>query len=121
MGNDVPGAVRVPAAGGWVSTGMRVRKGEYVMFNTTGEVQVSDNRSDRAHAAGTPRMAPGSPLPSVGAGALIGRVGNSPAFAIGDQTSVPMPFDGVLYLMVNDDERSDNAGQFMVSLSRGRR
>jgi hypothetical protein len=117
-GNYVPGAVRVPADGGWVSTGMRVRKGEYVMFNTTGEVQVSDNRSDRSRAAGTPRMAPGSPLPSVGAGALIGRVGNSQAFAIGDQTSVPMPFDGILYLAVNDDERSDNAGAFVVSLSR---
>ena len=120
-GSFVPGAVRVPAAGGWVSTGMRVRKGEYVSFNTSGEVQVSDSRSDRARAAGTPRTAPGSPLPSVGAGALIGRVGNSQPFGIGDQTSVPMPFDGILYLMVNDDERSDNAGQFVVSLGRGRR
>jgi hypothetical protein len=119
-GNYVPGAVRVPADGGWVSTGMRVRKGEYVMFNTTGEVQVSDNRSDRSRAAGTPRTAPGSPLPSVGAGALIGRVGNSQPFGIGDQTSVPMPFDGILYLMVNDDERSDNLGAFVVSLSRTR-
>jgi hypothetical protein len=119
-GNYVPGAVRVPAEGGWVSTGMRVRKGEHVLFNTTGEVQVSDSRSDRARAAGTPRTAPGSPLPSVGAGALIGRVGNSQPFGIGDQTSVPMPFDGILFLAVNDDERSDNAGAFVVSLSRGR-
>jgi hypothetical protein len=119
-GNYVPGAVRVPADGGWVSTGMRVRKGEYVSFNTTGEVQLSDSRSDRARSAGTPRTAPGSPLPSVGAGALIGRVGNSQAFGIGDQTSVPMPSDGILYLAVNDDERSDNLGAFVVSLSRGR-
>ena len=48
-------------------------------------------------------MAPGSPLPTVNAGALIGRVGNSQPFGIGDQASVPMPFDGVLYLAVNDD------------------
>ena len=42
------------------------------------------------------RMAPGAPLPTVNAGALIGRVGNSQPFGIGDQASVPMPFDGVL-------------------------
>ena len=118
---DVPGAIRVPAAGGWVNTGMRVRRGELISFNTSGEVQLSENSSDRARAAGTPRTAPGSPLPTVTAGALIGRVGNSQPFGIGDQAAVPMPFDGVLFLAVNDDERSDNAGAFSVSLARNRR
>jgi hypothetical protein len=119
-GKDVPGAIRVPASGGWVNTGIRVRKGEYVSFDTTGEVQLSENRSDRAQAAGTQRTAAGAPLPTVNAGALIGRVGNSQPFGIGNQTSVPMPFDGILFLAVNDDERSDNAGAFMVSIRRGR-
>jgi hypothetical protein len=120
-GNDVPGSIRVPASGGWVNTGMRVRRGEMISFNVTGEVQLSENSSDRARAAGTPRNAPGAPMPSAYAGALIGRVGNSQPFAIGDQASVPMPFDGVLFLAVNDDERSDNAGAFSVSLGRNRR
>lgn len=119
-GSYTPGAIRVAADGGWVNTGMRVRKGEFVSFDTTGEVQLSDNRGDRAQAAGTNRMAPGSPLPTVNAGALIGRVGNSPPFGIGNQASVPMPFDGVLFLAVNDDERTDNAGEFVVSLRRNR-
>lgn len=119
-GNYTPGAIRVPANGGWVSTGMRVRKGESVSFETTGEVQLSENRSDRARAAGTNRMAPGSPLATVNAGALIGRVGDSRPFGIGDQASVPMPFDGVLYLAVNDDERTDNAGEFIVTIRRNR-
>jgi len=119
-GADTPGALRIAAGGGWVSTGMRVRKGEWISFSTTGEVQLSDNRNDRAHAAGTPRMAPGAPMPTVNAGALIGRVGNSQPFGIGDQVAVPMPFDGILYLAVNDDERSDNAGEFIVSMRRGR-
>jgi hypothetical protein len=117
-GNDLPGAIRVPANGGWVNTGLRVRRGQQVTFNTSGEVQLSDNAADRARSAGTPRMAPGAPMPTVNAGALIGRVGNSQPFAIGDQASVPMPFDGVLFLMVNDDERADNAGEFFVSLGR---
>jgi hypothetical protein len=32
-----------------------------------------------------------------------------------------MPFDGILYLAVNDDERSDNAGEFVVVIGRQRR
>jgi hypothetical protein len=120
-GYDTPGAVHVRANAGWVSTGMRVRRGEMIAFNTSGEVQLSSNGADRARAAGTPRMAPGSPLPTVNAGALIGRVGNGAPFGIGDQGSVPMPFDGILYLAVNDDERGDNAGEFIVSMSRVRR
>lgn len=119
-GDNVPGSIRVPATGGWVTTGMRVRKGELVYFSASGEVQLSDNRNDRARTPGTPRMAPGAPMPTVNAGALIGRVGNSQPFAIGDQASVPMPFDGVLFLAVNDDERGDNVGEFFVTVSRRR-
>ena len=120
-GADVPGAVHVPATAGWVNTRLQVRRGEVISFNTTGEVQLSDNPKDRARSAGTPRTAPGAPLPSAYAGALIGRVGNSPPFGIGDQASVPMPVDGTLFLAVNDDERSDNAGEFVVALGRVRR
>lgn len=120
-GIDNPGAIRVGANSGWVSTGVRVRRGEQVSFNTSGEVQLSDNRTDRARSAGGGRMAPGATLPTVSAGALIGRIGNSEPFGIGDQASVPMPFDGVLYLAVNDDERGDNAGAFVVSINRRRR
>jgi hypothetical protein len=119
-GVDSPGALHIAAGGGWVSTGMRVRKGEWISFSTSGEVQLSDNRNDRARAAGTARTAPGAPLPTVNAGALIGRISNGQPFGIGDQAAVPMPFDGILYLAVNDDERSDNAGEFIVSIRRGR-
>ena len=119
-GIDTPGSIRVPANSDWVSTGRRVRRGDVVSFNTTGEVQLSDNASDRAHSAGTPRTAPGAPMPSVYAGGLIGRIGNGAPFAIGNQTSVTMPNDGILYLAVNDDERRDNSGAFVVTLSRVR-
>jgi hypothetical protein len=119
-GIDAPGSIRVPANAGWVSTGRRVRSGDVVAFNVTGEVQLSTNPSDRARAAGTPRTAPGAPLPNVNAGGLIGRIGNGAPFGIGDQASVPMPNDGVLYLAVNDDERSDNTGEFVVQLRRAR-
>ena len=116
------GAVRVPASAAWVSTGLNVRKGDWVTFNTSGEVQLSDNTNDRARSAGSSRVARLAPLPNVNAGALIGRVGmNGPPFGIGDQASVPMPANGVLYLSVNDDERADNAGEFIVVVGRGSR
>jgi len=120
-GLATPGAIRVGANSGWVSTGLRVRRGEVVSFDTSGEVQLSESNNDRARSAGGGRMAPGALLPTVSVGALIGRVGNSQPFGIGDQASVPMPFDGVLYLAVNDDETANNAGAFMVSVGRGRR
>lgn len=120
---NVPtGAVRVPATAAWVSTGLNVRKGDWVTFSTTGEVQLSDNAADRARPAGSPRVARLAPLPNVNAGALIGRIGmNGQPFGIGDQASVPMPANGVLYLSVNDDERADNAGEFIVTASRNPR
>lgn len=115
------GAVRVPAASTWVTTGLVVRKGDFVLFDATGEVQLSDNASDRARPAGTNRIAKFAPMPSVHAGALIGRIGdNGRPFGIGDQTSVPMPEGGLLYLAVNDDERTDNAGEFIVVANRRR-
>ena len=121
QGMDAPGSIRVPANATWVSTGRRVRRGDVVAFNVTGEVQLSDNPSDRARAAGTPRTAPNSPLPNVNAGGLIGRIGNNgEPFGIGDQATVTMPADGLLFLGVNDDERSDNRGAFVVTISRAR-
>jgi hypothetical protein len=118
--SSVPsGGVRVPATAAWVSTGLNVRKGDWVTFNTTGEVQLSDSASDRARSAGSTRVARLAPLPNVNAGALIGRIGmNGQPFGIGDQASVPMPAAGVLYLSVNDDERADNAGEFIVVVGR---
>jgi hypothetical protein len=119
-GLDIPGGIRVAANAGWVTTNLRVRRGEQLSFTTTGEVQLSANPADRARSAGAPRMALGAPIPAANAGALIGRVGTGMAFGIGDQTSVPMPLDGVLFLAVNDDDWTDNSGAFVVSIARRR-
>ena len=118
------GAVRVPGNATWVATPLTVRKGDSVRFNVTGQVQLSDNASDVARAAGSlqQRRAAGAPLPENFAGALIAKVGNSAPFPIGDNTApVTMPADGQLYLGINDDEVSDNRGEFIVQVSRNRR
>jgi hypothetical protein len=123
-GEAVPaGAVRVPANAAWTATPLVVRRGDRVTFDVRGRVQLSDDVGDVAESAGSlrERRANGSPLPQHFAGALIARIGNSPAFPIGNQTTpVVMPADGTLYLGINDDEVSDNRGEFVVSMTHGR-
>lgn len=117
------GAIRVPGNSAWTATPLTVRKGDRVVFNVTGQVQLSSDPNDSAQAAGSlkQRRAANSPLPQNFAGALIARVGNSAPFPIGNVTTpVTMPSDGQLYLGINDDEVSDNAGEFIVRMTRQR-
>ncbi|MGE3274505.1 MAG: hypothetical protein AB7O67_05300 [Vicinamibacterales bacterium] len=117
------GTVRVAANSDWVPTNISVRKGDRVMFSASGRVQLSNDADDVAQPAGSlkQRYAPTSPLPRNFAGALIGKVGTAPAFAIGDQSSVTMPADGELYLRVNDYPINDNQGAFAVTVTAPRR
>lgn len=103
----------------WTPTGITVRRGEVLTFNTTGEIQLSGDTNDVAGAAGakSQRYATNSPLPRNFAGALIGRVGNT-VFPIGSQTSVTMPASGQLFLGINDDGFEDNIGEFRVEIGR---
>jgi len=105
----------------WTSTGITVRKGETLSFNTTGEVQLSADASDVASSAGSKsgRRATSAPLPNALAGALIGRIGaTGQPFAIGNQSQVTMPAAGQLFLGVNDDGFDDNQGEFRVDITR---
>lgn len=116
-----PGGVRVPGNQAWVSTGITVRRGDLVSFATTGRLQLSDDPGDVAHSAGSlrQRTAGRSPLPQNFAGALIARVATSAPFPIGDNTApIAMPAAGVLYLGINDDEVSDNRGEYVVTIMR---
>ena len=113
------GRVRVAGSAGWVNTGLTVSQNQTLLFNTTGEVRLSGVSDDVASSAGSKkgRYAPGSPVPSVLAGALVGRIGNGAPFAIGNQVSIPSPGDGMLWLAVNDDSLGDNAGEFGVDIT----
>lgn len=109
----------VSAQQAWTPTGITVRKGETLTFNTTGEVQLSTDANDTAAPAGSKsqRFANGAPLPRALAGALIGRIGtNGQPFAVGNQVSIPMPEAGQLFLGVNDDDVNDNRGEFRVEI-----
>ena len=109
----------VSARQAWTATGITVRRGETLTFNTTGEIQLSGDVNDVAGSAGakSQRYAPNSPLPRNFAGALIARVGNQ-VFPIGNQTTVTVPAAGQLFLGINDDGFDDNVGEFRVQIGR---
>lgn len=119
-GTGTSTAVVVGSKQQWTRTGLTVRQGETLTFNTTGEVRLSTDADDVAVAAGAKsgRMAPEAPLPNSLAGSLIGRIGNGRPFGIGDQTTIVAPASGQLFLGVNDGHLNDNTGDFRVEITR---
>ena len=120
--STAPGAntIRVAANQLWSDTGIVVRRGDRVSFNASGQIQLSGDSNDTATPAGARSgRRPSGPMPQVLAGGLIGRIGDSQPFGIGNQTqALEMPADGRLYLGVNDDQIADNHGEFTVQIQR---
>jgi hypothetical protein len=118
----LPGGAGIAVQGNqqWTPTGITVRRGEMLQLNSTGEVQLSADSADVASPFGakSQRLAPGAPMPTTYAGALIGRIGNGRPFAIGGLTSLQAPAAGQLFLGINDDNVGDNQGGFRVEISR---
>jgi hypothetical protein len=118
------GSVIVSARQQWTPTGITVRRGETLRITTTGEIQLSADSNDVASPAGAKSgryPTANAPMPRVLAGGLLGRIGNGQPFPIGDQTSLPMPAAGQLFLGVNDDDVNDNNGEFRVQITRAQR
>lgn len=112
----------------WTSTGINVRRGQQVRFEASGEVTFSP-RGHVARPAGSVDnlFDSNAPVPTALQGSLVGRVGSGSAargrsagaagaFAIGSQSTVTMPADGVLFLGVNDSGLNDNRGEFSVTI-----
>jgi hypothetical protein len=109
----------VPGNRLWTPTNIRVNQGDRVRIEANGEIRFTSNAADRAGTAGSlaQKFTPGAPLPKAFVGALTGRIDNGRPFGIGDQTSLVMPASGILYLGINDDNVTDNSGQFQVTIS----
>jgi len=61
------------------------------------------------------------PVPTAGVGALIGYILQSNGqttqpFLVGNQMTLTVPSDGRLFLLVNDDNYSDNSGSFSARI-----
>jgi hypothetical protein len=134
VGADLPGAVdttgrntvvparalTVSARTAWTDTGINVRVGDLIVVSASGEIQVTPDSRDVAGpngASGKPATK-FAPKPDAEIGALVARIGNSPAFFVGASTDgLRAERAGRLYLGPNDDVLNDNRGQFRVTLS----
>jgi hypothetical protein len=119
-GSSGGAGVTVASQQPWTPTGITVRRGDWVTFNTSGSVRIGGEGNPTAGPDGvsptTP--APGAPLANGSAGALIGRIGNSAPFLIGSRNRMQMPASGQLFLGVNDGHLQDNDGSFQVQVAR---
>jgi hypothetical protein len=117
----MPGAatVTIPANQAWIDSGVSVLRGMRIQFNATGDVMISPSAS--SGVGGSPAVTSAAaryPLQGAPAGAVIGKVGNSAPFLIGSNTQpIDMPANGRLMLGINDDQLSDNTGNYTVNVT----
>jgi len=125
-GDDRPGGrpsglrekyATVTAATPWNDTGIDVRSGTDVYFDASGRVRWGPDRQDGPAGEGGNRYNANRPIPGRPGGALIGRIGDSDPFLIGNEKGpIRMRESGRLRLGVNDDYLQDNSGSWRVTI-----
>ncbi len=111
-------AVTVFANVPWLDTLIDVREGQILFFEVKGTIRIGPGAS-RARIGPEGELKKiwndNKPIPGESTGALIGKIGDSGAFYIGNQKrEFRMPASGRLYLGINDDFLGDNSGYFTV-------
>ena len=110
--------VTVSPTQAWTDTGIDVRAGQEIYFQTSGQVTWSPNKRVDANGTRNSRPDPNRPLPTRDGGALLGRIGERDIFLIGlDVGPFRIRQNGRLYLGVNDDNLEDNSGFYYVVVS----
>ncbi|HZJ32750.1 MAG TPA: hypothetical protein VFD21_14340 [Vicinamibacterales bacterium] len=110
--------VTVSPTAAWTDTGIDVRAGQEIYFQTWGQVTWSPNKRVDANGTRDSKSNPARPLPTRNGGALIGRIGDRDTFLIGlDVGPFRIRQNGRLYLGVNDDNLEDNTGFYYVVVS----
>jgi hypothetical protein len=116
---DVPGTSR------GTDTNIDVRTGDQITFSATGTViagrRIGEVGPEGARSSGLGAIVGTRPLPNSGPGALVGFIREpsgqtSQVFLVGTQLTFTAPVDGRLYLLINDDNYSDNGGGFKVRI-----
>ena len=110
-----------------VDTAIYLRTGDQVTISASGNVTAGRRAGvvspeGGRQSAGAVFGATNYPVPTAGVGALIGYIVStngqtSQPFFIGSQLTFTTPVDGRLYLMVNDDNYSDNSGSFSARIA----
>ena len=117
--------IEVPGNSRGTDTGIDLRTGDSVTITATGTVTAGRRAgvvSPDGGRVGFGSIAGTYPVAGAGVGALIGyiRLTNgqiTQPFAVGSQQTITAPVDGRLFLLINDDNYSDNSGSFSVRIS----
>ena len=117
--------IEVPGNSRGTDTGIDLRSGDTVTITATGNI-VAGRRAGSVTPdggnVGFGSIAGAYPVSGAGVGALIGyiRLTNgqiTQPFLVGSQQTITAPVDGRLFLLINDDNYSDNSGSFQVRIS----
>jgi hypothetical protein len=118
-------SVNVPGTSRDTDSGVELRAGEQVTISASGMViagrRIGEVGPQGGRATGFGSIIGTRPVPTAGPGALIGfiRASNgqiSQPFLIGNQLTFNAQVDGRLILAINDDDYSDNGGNFAVRI-----
>ncbi len=129
--------VAVAADAGWVDTGIDVTAGEELHFRAGGEINLQRGNPEAVCGPeGLDLVTVEQPIPDANLGALVGKIVQLVAsridedsgqevrdevfvlFPIGPERAVTVPFKGRLYLGINENVLTDNAGGFTVLVAR---
>lgn len=109
-----------------IDTGIDLRSGDQATITATGNITAGQRAgvvsADGGRAgAGAVFGVSRRPVPNAGVGALIGYIlqpdgQQTQPFLIGSQSTFTAPIDGRLYLLVNDDNYTDNSGSFSARI-----
>jgi hypothetical protein len=105
-------------------TGIDLRAGDQVMITASGNITAGRRVgvvSPNGATPGATSIFGTRPVPTAGVGALIGYILLSTGqatqpFLVGNQMTLTVPSDGRLFLLVNDDNYTDNSGSFSVRI-----
>lgn len=127
-----PDALAVPGDQPWVDTGIDVTAGEPLTITAKGRVRIGKIKKPKEDAVcevgpqGTffysdDMQAHNFPMPAAGNGpascfCLIGRIGQGPAFFVGEARSWVAGQTGRLYLGINDFDPAGNTGEFYAEV-----
>jgi hypothetical protein len=109
-------ALDVAAAADWTSTGIRVQKGQRIIIEASGEVELGNNRRsgpDGLSLSDSRKLIPNRPT-----GALIAVVGddNDDFVYVGAAGEFVSTHNGILFLSVNEGNLKDNNGAFAARI-----
>lgn len=106
--------VRVAAAADWSSSEIRVAKGQRIVIESAGEVDLGGNQKSGPN--GIPKTDARKLMANRPTGALIAVIGddNDNFIFVGKQADFVAANNGILFLSVNEGDLKDNSGSFIA-------